>query len=82
MLDDQKVQLAVMKLIGQAQIWWSGVEHELRIARPIINWEEMKQRIKQKYLPYDYQDELFDQLTNLRRGNLTMVEYVNKFEEL
>ncbi|CAL5443371.1 unnamed protein product [Camellia sinensis] len=72
-----------MKLIGQAQIWWSAMEHEPRIAgQPIVNCGEMEQRMKQKYLPYDYKDELFDRLTNLRQGNLIVVEYMNKFEEL
>ena len=33
MSDERNVRFAVMKLIGQAQIWWTGVEYDHRGAR-------------------------------------------------
>jgi hypothetical protein len=84
MSDERRVRFAIMKLIGHAQIWWTGVEYDRRCAgqTPIVRSDDMKQKLKQKYLPCDYEDELFEQLTNLRQGNMSVVEYMNKFEEL
>lgn len=84
MSDERKVRFAIMKLIRQAQIWWIGVEYDCRCVRQpqIVKWDDMKHKLKQKYLPCDYDDELFEQLTTLRQWNMSIVEYMNKFEEL
>lgn len=73
-----------MKLIRQVQIWWIGVEYDRQCTRQpqIVKWDDMKHKLKQKYLPCDYDDELFEQLTTLRQWNMSIVEYMNKFEEL
>ena len=42
----------------------------------------MKQQLKQKYLPCGYEDELFEKFTTLRQGNMSVVECMNKFEDL
>ncbi|GMY33688.1 Transposon Ty3-G Gag-Pol polyprotein [Fagus crenata] len=67
MSDERRVRFAIMKLIGQAQIWWTGGEYDCRYAGqpPIVRWDDMKQKLKQKYLPCEYEDELFEQLSNL-----------------
>ena len=56
MYDGRRVQFAIMKVVGQAQIWWSGVENQLRnTGHHIFNLGEMKQQLKRKYLPYNCQ---------------------------
>ena len=84
MSDERNVRFAVMKLIGQAQIWWTGVEYDHRGARQphIVKWDDTKHTLKQKYLPCNYEDELFKQIATLRQGNMLIVKYMNKFEEL
>ena len=42
----------------------------------------MKQQLKQNYLPCGYEDELFEKFTTLRQGNMSVVECMNKFEDL
>ena len=42
----------------------------------------MKQQLKQKYLPCGYEDEIFEKFTTLRQGNMSVVEYMNKFDDL
>ena len=71
MPDERKVRFTTMKLVGQAQIWWSGIEYENQIqGLPTMNWEEMKLCMKRKYLPFYYQYEIF----------MTVIKYMNKFE--
>ena len=84
MSDESRVSFAIMKFIGQAKIWWRDVEYDCRCARqpPIVRWDDMKQQLKQKYLPCGYEDEIFEKFTTLRQGNMSVVEYMNKFEDL
>ena len=42
----------------------------------------MKQQLKQKYLPCGYEDEIFEKFTTLRQGNMSVVECMNKFEDI
>ena len=84
MSDESRVSFAIMKFIGQAQIWWRDVEYDCQCARqpPIVRCDDMKQQLKQKYLPCGYEDELFEKFTTLRQGNMSVVECMNKFEGL
>jgi hypothetical protein len=81
---DRQVRFAKMKLKGQARIWWHSVEEHLHRLKqsPINNWDKMKLKLQEKYLPLDYEDSFFEELILLRQGNMTMDEYVNKFHEL
>jgi hypothetical protein len=73
-----------MKLKGQARVWWQSVEEHLHRLRqpPITDWEEMKLKLQEKYLPIDYEEALFEELLLLRQGNLSVDEFTNKFHEL
>lgn len=79
-----KVRFVKMKLKGQARIWWSSVEEQLHRARqcPITEWEEMKLRLQEKYLPINYDESLFEELLSHRQGNTTVDDYTHRFHEL
>ena len=44
MSDESRVSFAIMKFIGQAQIWWRDVKYDCRCARQplIVRWDDMK----------------------------------------
>nr|DAD45776.1 TPA_asm: hypothetical protein HUJ06_004006 [Nelumbo nucifera] len=42
----------------------------------------MKHYLEEKYLPNDFQDALHDKMMTLRQGNLSVSEYMQKFDEL
>jgi hypothetical protein len=73
-----------MKLKGQARVWWQSVEKHLHHFRqpPIADWNEMKLKLEEKYLPVDYEEVLFEELLLLRQGHLSVEEFTNKFHEL
>jgi hypothetical protein len=73
-----------MKLKGQARVWWQSVEEHLHRLRqpPITDWEEMKLKLQEKYLPIDYEEALFEEMLLLKQGNLSVDEFTNKFHEL
>ncbi|KAL3522546.1 hypothetical protein ACH5RR_015380 [Cinchona calisaya] len=64
-------RISIMKLIRQAQVWLTGVEYDLRLQGQVgMTWEEMKLVLKRKYLPQQYQYDLFDDLTSLSSTTL------------
>lgn len=49
---------------------------------PISTWQEMKATLRQKYLPNNYYDKLFEQVINLKQIDMLVIEYMQKFDEL
>ena len=84
MTDDRRVRFSKIKLVGLAKIWWTGVEGDIgRMGLPPIStWEEMKAKLREKYMPTYYYDKLCDKLINLRQNNMSVAEYMHKFDEL
>jgi hypothetical protein len=73
-----------MKLKGQACMWWNSVEEQLHRShqRPILEWEEMKLRLQEKYLPVDSKETLFEELLAHKQNNTLVDDYTHKFHEL
>ncbi|XP_028056995.1 uncharacterized protein LOC114260987 [Camellia sinensis] len=84
MADDRRVRFAKMKLVGLAKIWWMGVEGDIRRLGqpPISTWQEMKAKLKEKYMPSNYHEKLCEQLIELKQNRMTVAEYMQKFDEL
>jgi len=77
-------KLERMKLKGHARAWWGSVEEQLRRTRrpAISNWEEMKERLKEKYLPINYEQMMFEEMLQLRQGSLSVDQFTDRFHEL
>ena len=84
MMDDRRVRFAKMKLVGLIKVWWTGIEGNNRRMGlpPISTRQEMKAKLREKYMPINYYDKLCDQLINLRQNNMPVVEYMQKFDKL
>ncbi|MGV8048466.1 hypothetical protein PJP07_30150, partial [Mycobacterium kansasii] len=56
MSKNRQMWFAKMKLVGQAKRFWATVEHKNERSRapPIVHWVEMKEVLKEKYLPFSY----------------------------
>jgi hypothetical protein len=79
--EDKKVKFAVTRLKGHALLWWDGVQAERRRLhkQPIKSWSRMIAKLKDKFLPRDYQLALYRQMQNLRQRLLTVREYTEEF---
>ncbi|KAG6778073.1 hypothetical protein POTOM_017918 [Populus tomentosa] len=82
--ENRKTRYVRLKLKGHARAWWGSVEEQLRrTQRPAISdWEEMKERLKEKYLPIDYEQMMFEEMLQLRQGSSTVDQYTDRFHEL
>jgi hypothetical protein len=59
--DPNRVQFVVAKLKGHATLWWDMVQKD-RVnnkLEKIRNWKNMVTKIKEKFIPVDYQQNLF-----------------------
>ncbi|MQL76057.1 hypothetical protein Taro_008435 [Colocasia esculenta] len=83
MSDALRARFAMMKLTGQAQTYWMNVETllEQRGQDPIESWEEMKIKLREKYLPASFRQCLIDRWQNIFQGNRSITEYIAEFDE-
>ncbi|XP_038989081.1 uncharacterized protein LOC120112937 [Phoenix dactylifera] len=83
MSEERKIRFAKMRLLGQAKYYWQNVERLIlhRRQEPIRTWDEMKDKLREKYLPTSYQQRLLDQWQTLTWGNKSVTDYIAKFDE-
>ena len=42
----------------------------------------MREKLKEKYLPLTYKERLMEELALVRQDNMTIIKYMNRFDEL
>ncbi|XP_050238175.1 uncharacterized protein LOC126687661 [Mercurialis annua] len=64
--------------------YFDCVEYELERAGlpPTSTWQDLKARLREKYMPFNYLDKMREQAYALRQGSMSVTEYMQKFEEL
>ena len=62
MPDHRRVRFTKMRLLGRAQTYWMNVESLVRQRHqdPIDTWDDMKVKLREKYLPTTYRQRLID----------------------
>jgi hypothetical protein len=82
--EEKKVRHVVTRLKGHATLWWDELQAERRSKgkQKIKNWDRMVAKMKAKFMPKDYQINLFRKLQNLRQKGMTVKEYTEEFYKL
>jgi hypothetical protein len=82
--EDKKVRHAVTKLKGHAALWWDELQADRRSKgkQKIKRWDRMIAKMKEKFIPRDYQITLFRRMQNLRQKLMTVKEYTEEFYKL
>eukprot|EP00253_Pinus_taeda_P008602 PITA_08602 len=82
--EDKQVRFAATKLKGHASLWWDSVQAERRRLgkQPIKKWAKMEAKLKEKFLPKDYQIMLYRQVQNLKQRGMTVREFIEEFYKL
>ena len=83
MSDKRRVRFAKIKLVGQAKLYWTNYERLMTRGNraPVISWDEMKEILKEKYVPITYCQRMLDQWKWLTQGSRPVGEYISKFDE-
>jgi hypothetical protein len=82
--DEKKVKHAVTRLKGHATLWWDELQADRRRKgkTKIKSWDRMVAKLKDKFIPKDYQLNMFRKLQNLRQKGLSVKEYTEEFYKL
>jgi hypothetical protein len=82
--EENMVKHAVTRLKGHATLWWDKLQFDRRCKdKPKIkSWDRMVAKLKAKFIPKEYQINLFRRLQNLRQKILSLKEYTEEFYKL
>jgi hypothetical protein len=82
--EEKRVRHVVTKLKGHATLWWDELQAKRtsKGKQKINNWDRMVAKLKEKFMPKDYQINLFRKLQNLRQKGMTVKEYSEEFYKL
>jgi hypothetical protein len=64
-------------LKGHATLWWDELQagRHCKGKKKIKSWDRMIAKMKEKFIPKDYQITLFRKMQNLRQKLMTVNEY-------
>ena len=82
--DSQKVKFVSYHLKGGATAWWNQEVNirKLQELPQITSWPEMRQLMRSRFLPADYEQELYRSFMNCTQGKRTVTEYTDEFYRL
>ena len=78
--DEEKVMCAVNQLVKGASYWWDLVAQTEDVTT--MTWAQFLKLYNEKYLGEAVRTRKVHEFMDLRQGNLSVAEYVMKFEEL
>ncbi|XP_073153794.1 uncharacterized protein [Henckelia pumila] len=76
--DPDRVRCAVFHLHDDAALWWEGVEKT--VDTTTLPWAEFRRLFFEKYFNADVRARLKMEFLSLRQGDLSVAEFVVKFE--
>eukprot|EP00253_Pinus_taeda_P026500 PITA_26500 len=82
--EDKQVKFAATKLKEHASLLWDNVQVERKRLhkQTIKKWARMEAKLKEKFLPKDYQIMLYRQVQNLKQRGMTVREFTEEFYKL
>ena len=76
--DHRKVQLAAWLLKEEAAFWWEVTN----ATRPVETWADFRERFGLKFLSSAEENLQMERLLALKQGDMSVREYVNRFNQL
>ncbi|XP_042463814.1 uncharacterized protein LOC122046902 isoform X2 [Zingiber officinale] len=76
--DTDKVRCVIFMLQDDARVWWEGAR--LTVDLSTLTWADFKEVFYGKYFTADNRTRLAREFLELRQGDLTVEEYVRRFE--
>ncbi|GAU50676.1 hypothetical protein TSUD_187600 [Trifolium subterraneum] len=80
--NENKLALGTYMLREEANQWWKNAKLRLGDRGVVITWEMFKREFFNKYFPADVKNKKVVEFMKLEQGNMSVAEYVAKFESL
>ncbi|XP_020233469.1 uncharacterized protein LOC109813653 [Cajanus cajan] len=78
--EERKLVYAVYMLVSEASFWWKGAQAMMEARGEVVNWENFKKVFLEKYFPDSARYAKEAEFLRLQQGNMSVQEYVVKFE--
>lgn len=78
----RKITLAAAQLTENALAWWDREVAEAGRVYRVETWNEMRSKLRTRYIPTYYQRDLLKRFRKLSQGTKSMEEYFEEFEAL
>jgi len=81
---EKKVKLMALKLRKYASIWWANVvaKRARKGKAKIRSWDQMRDKLKDKFLPSHYLQDNYLELHHLKQGTKSVEEYTREFKQV
>ena len=79
--DEQKARFAAQQLLGSASAWWDTF-NAMQLVDHHVTWWEFTTAFCLYYIPASLLNKKLSEFLELKQGNMTVMEYVNKFNHL
>uniref|UniRef100_A0A0D3E7H1 Retrotransposon gag domain-containing protein n=1 Tax=Brassica oleracea var. oleracea TaxID=109376 RepID=A0A0D3E7H1_BRAOL len=75
------VPLLTMHFRGRVAVWWTQLKTaRARLKKPkITSWDKLKSKLEKTFLPYNYDQLMFQRLHTIRQGTRSVAEYSTEF---
>ena len=82
--NEKKVKLVTLKLRKYASIWWANIvaKRARKGKAKIRSWDQMRDKLKAKFLPSHYLQDNYLKLPNLKKDTKSVEEYTREFKQL
>ncbi|XP_026383818.1 uncharacterized protein LOC113279341 [Papaver somniferum] len=77
---DRCVPVLTMRFRGRAAAWWTQLKTtRARLGKPkIMSWDKLTSKLKKTFLPYNYDQLMFQCLHTIRQGTRSVADYSTK----
>ena len=69
-------------LTEEVEYWWENTHQLLEAEDKVVTWKDFKRVFLEKYFSEDIKNKKEMEFLELKQGNMIVVEYTAKFEEL
>ncbi|XP_026456193.1 uncharacterized protein LOC113357124 [Papaver somniferum] len=78
---DRCVPVLTMRFHGRAAAWWTQLKTtRARLGKPkIMSWDKLTSKLKKTFLPYNYDQLMFQRLHTIRQGTRSVADYSTEF---
>ena len=80
--DEQKLAFAMYLLNNDAEYWWAGMKQQIQVREEPVTWDSFRIRFLEKYFLDTVKQDREAEFLALQQRNMSVQEYVNKFEQL
>jgi len=80
--DEQKLLFATYLLNEDAEYWWTGMQQQMETRKEPTRWANFRTHFMEKYFPGTARQDREAEFLALQQGDMSVQEYVNKFEHL